>query len=115
MRFLLVTNCDFKEGQILKSGPDTEDQSLPRVYAYQYNDCLYESSFYVVSLHATKAGAYRAKQKAQWAQELEALEQNRKHDREIARDAKIPLRKDSHWRRVNDSTAHRIVEFVIQP
>ena len=28
------------------------------VYAFEWNDCVYDSDFAVVSLHATKRGAY---------------------------------------------------------
>ena len=30
------------------------------VYSFDYCSCIYESSFAVVSLHTTKAGAYKA-------------------------------------------------------
>lgn len=33
------------------------------VYTVQFNDMIYESSFYTVSIHKTKAGAVRAMQK----------------------------------------------------
>lgn len=33
---------------------------MDKVYAFEWCDCVYESAFGVQSLHATKAGAYRA-------------------------------------------------------
>lgn len=30
------------------------------VYAFRYNSCIYESSWATISLHYTKAGAYKA-------------------------------------------------------
>lgn len=33
---------------------------MKEVYAAEYCDCIYESGFGVISLHQTKAGAYKA-------------------------------------------------------
>ena len=30
------------------------------VYAFQYNDCVFESSFHTISLHSSPKGAYKA-------------------------------------------------------
>lgn len=34
-----------------------------KVYSFDYCSCIYESSFALVSLHTTKAGAYKAMKK----------------------------------------------------
>lgn len=31
-----------------------------KVFAFEWSDCIYESAYHVVSLHTTKAGAFRA-------------------------------------------------------
>lgn len=61
MRELLVTNCEMRKGQRLHAGSAKTDPDIAVVYAYLYNSCLYESSYAVVSLHKTIAGAYKAK------------------------------------------------------
>lgn len=30
------------------------------IYAFEWNDCIYESGFSIVSLHTTKKGAFKA-------------------------------------------------------
>lgn len=43
------------------------------VYAFEWNDCVYESDFAVVSVHATKRGAYMAMREhllTRWEQEV---------------------------------------------
>jgi hypothetical protein len=36
------------------------------VYAFEWCDCVYESAFSVVSIHASKLGAYRAMKAKLW-------------------------------------------------
>mgnify|MGYP000031593196 CR=1 FL=1 len=33
---------------------------IKKVYIFEYNDCIYESDYGVVSVHATRAGAQKA-------------------------------------------------------
>jgi hypothetical protein len=84
-----------------------------RVYAYLYCSDICESGFTVVSLHRTMAGAYRAKQRAQFGMELDALKDNRRYAREIARTTKNRVEKDKYWRRTDTDTAHMIAEYVV--
>lgn len=44
------------------------------VYAAEWNDCVYESSFAVVSLHRSKAEAWREGRKKAWLQAVEDRE-----------------------------------------
>lgn len=113
MRELLVTNCEMRKGQRLHAGSAKTDPDIAVVYAYLYNSCLYESSYAVVSLHKTIAGAYKAKQKSQYALELEALQQNRRDDRSFSRECGFPLRKGDSWRRADRSVGHMIAQFQV--
>ncbi len=45
------------------------------LYAFVYTSCIYESAAATVSLHRTKAGAWRAAYKARYAAWVEAREQ----------------------------------------
>jgi len=45
-----------------------------RVYAAEWNDCVYESGYEVISLHASKAGAWRAGHQKAFARAIEDRE-----------------------------------------
>lgn len=42
------------------------DQAAAPLWAFMHTGCIYESAFAVVSLHRTKAAAWRAMHTAQW-------------------------------------------------
>ena len=47
---------------------------MNKVYAFQFNDCIYESTYATMSLHRTKKGAYLAMRKyllEEWNKTLE--------------------------------------------
>jgi hypothetical protein len=47
---------------------------MTTVFAYEYCSCVYESGYSIVSLHQTKAGAYKAMRKHKlriWEHETE--------------------------------------------
>lgn len=44
----------------------TEEPGQVRLYGFFHCPCVYESAARLVSLHATKAGAWRAKHRHQW-------------------------------------------------
>lgn len=46
-----------------------------KLYGFFYCDCIYESAHELVSLHETKAGAYRAMVAYQWARWEEARDE----------------------------------------
>lgn len=47
---------------------------MGEVYAFEWCDCVFESAFGVESLHATKAGAWRALRERVWQEATEARE-----------------------------------------
>ena len=42
---------------------DILEEDLNKVYAVLHTDCIYESAYYVVSLHKTKKGAVKGMKK----------------------------------------------------
>lgn len=55
-------------------GTLTAPKASAKVWAFEHSTCLPESSYAVESLHATKAGAWRAKHAHQFKAEVEARE-----------------------------------------
>lgn len=70
------TNCEC-EGNSSCPGYAEEEtavatwNSRPPMYAFMYNDCVYESSPAIMSLHATKRGAWKAMHAHHYASEQE--------------------------------------------
>lgn len=71
------------------NNPGNINSGNPLVFGFYYNSCIFESSADLVSLHVTKAGAYRAMNKyltQQYYESMETYRGSRKSHNEFARE-----------------------------
>lgn len=90
------------------------------VYAFMHNDCVFESSAYPVSLHESKADAWRAMHRHQFAAWEKAQRECRLESKAFIRkhwgeDAKDFSRKDDSWRKAYVNATSFVREFVVIP